>query len=298
MSYALFLGCMIPLRLPYMETAARKALDLLGVELLDMPNASCCGDPISFQSLDRETWLAIAARNLCIAEEMGKDILTLCSGCYETLKTANVTLKRERPLREEVNRILSEVGREFKGTIEVKNLLEVLQEIGAEKVRSFVTRPLKGLRVATHYGCHLVRPNDVLNFDDPMRPVIFDRFIELTGAESVSYQKKMLCCGAGLRMVDTKKALRLVEMKLGYVEEAGADCMAVLCPYCMLQYDVMQRMVRRRDGGKYNIPVFYYPELLCLSMGVPPEELGLRFHRTSPESVLKKIGLNSPPSIS
>lgn len=289
MSYAFFPGCMIQMRLPYMETAARKSLEALGIELLDMPNASCCGDPIAFQSLDRETWLAIAARNLCIAEEMGKDILTLCSGCYETLKTANVTLKREGSLREEVNEVLSEVGREFKGSIEVKNLLEVLQGVGAEKIRDLVVRPLRDLRVATHYGCHLVRPSDILNFDDPMRPVTFDRFIELTGADSVPYLKKMLCCGAGLRMIDAKKALSLVEMKLGYIEEAGADCMALLCPYCMLQYDVTQRMIKRGDGGRFRIPVLYYPELLCLSMGVKPEELGLRLHRISVEPVLKKI---------
>lgn len=277
------------MRLPYMETAARKSLEALGIELLDMPNASCCGDPISFQSLDRETWLVLATRNLCIAEEIGRDILTLCSGCYETLKTTNVTLKRDGRLREKVNEALSGVGREFKGTIEIKNLLEILQEVGIEKIEDKVVRPMKGLRVAAHYGCHLVRPGDVLNFDDPMRPVIFDRFIELTGAESIPYLKRMLCCGAGLRMVDTKEALRLVEMKLGYIEEYRADCMAVLCPYCMIQYDLTQRMIKREDGGNFQIPILYYPELLCLAMGIQPEVLGLRLHRTSVEPVLKKL---------
>ena len=289
MSYAYFPGCMIPLRLPYMETAARKVLGFLGVELLDMPNFSCCGDPISFQSLDRDTWFVLATRNLCIAEEMRSDILTLCSGCYETLKTANVTLKKDVRLRERVNKTLSEVGREFKGTIEVKNLLEALQDVGADKIRDQVNKPLRDIRVAAHYGCHLVRPSDVLNFDDPMRPVIFDRFIELTGAESVPYLKKMLCCGAGLRMVDMKEALKLVEMKLGYIEGAEADCITVLCPYCMIQYDLTQRMIKREDGGNFQIPVIYYPELLCLAMGIQPQELGLRLHRTSVEPVLKKM---------
>jgi len=291
MSYAFFPGCMIPLRLPYMESAARKALGALGVELLDMPNASCCGDPIGFQSLNKETWIAVAARNLCIAEEMGKNLLTLCSGCYETLKTTNVKLKGDPRLKEKVNKTLSEVGKEFKGTIEVKNLLEVLQEVGVDKVKKKVVNPLKELSVAAHYGCHLVRPSDVLDFDDPMKPTVFDQFIELTGAESVSYLKKMLCCGAGLRMVDAEKALKLVDMKLGYVEQAEADCMAVLCPYCMIQYDLTQRMIKRENGAPPQMPVLYFAEMLCLAMGVPPKELGLRHHRTSIEPALKKLGL-------
>ena len=293
MSYAFFPGCMIPLRLPYMENAARKALGALGVELLNMPNASCCGDPISFQSLNKETWMAVASRNLCIAEEMGKDLLTLCSGCYETLKTANVKLKRDQRLRNQLNEALSAVGKEFKGTIEVKNLLEALQNLGAGRIRDRVVKPLKSLRVAAHYGCHLVRPSDILNFDDPMKPAVLDQFIELTGAESIPYLKKMLCCGAGLRMVDTEKSLKLVEMKLGYVEAAEADCMAVLCPYCMIQYDLTQRMIKREGGSNPQMPVLYYAEMLCLAMGMQPKELGLRLHRTSTEPVLKKLGLTA-----
>jgi len=293
MSYAFFPGCMIPLRLPYMESAARQALAALGVELVDMPNASCCGDPISFQSLNKETWMVVAARNLCVAEEMGKNILTLCSGCYETLKTANVELKRDQYLREKVNKTLSEVEREFMGTVEVKNLLEVLLEIGTDKVKKRLVRPLRGLRVAVHYGCHLVRPSDILNFDDPMKPTTFDQFVGLTGAESVSYLKKMLCCGAGLRMVDAEKASKLVDMKLRYVEQAEADCMAVLCPYCMIQYDLTQRMIKRESGANPQMPVLYYPEMLCLAMGIKPQELGLRHHRTNAEPVLKKLGLSA-----
>lgn len=289
MSYAFFPGCMIPLRLPYMEVAARKALDLLGIELIEMPQASCCGDPISFQSLNRESWLAMATRNLCLAEEMRTDVLTLCSGCYETLKTANVMLKQDKQLKEKVNGVLSNVGREFKGTVEVRNFFEVLQRIGPEKISLHVTTPLKKLRVAVHYGCHLTRPGDVLAFDDPMRPVIFDDFVELIGAESVPYLRKMLCCGAGLRLVDADEALKLVEMKLKYVEDSKADCMAVLCPYCMIQYDLGQKMIKRQKEGAFQIPVFYYPELLCFAMGVKPEALGLRFHRTSVEPLLKKM---------
>jgi len=138
-----------------------------------------------------------------------------------------------------------------------------------------------------------VRPSDILNFDDPMKPAVLDQFIELTGAESIPYLKKMLCCGAGLRMVDTEKSLKLVEMKLGYVEAAEADCMAVLCPYCMIQYDLTQRMIKREGGSNPQMPVLYYAEMLCLAMGMQPKELGLRLHRTSIEPVLKKLEMTA-----
>jgi len=287
--YAFFPGCMIPLRLPHIERSTRMALEALGVEVLEMEGASCCGEPISIQSLDRMAWLTLAARNLCIAEEMNSDILTICSGCYETLKTANFSLRREPGLRKVINERLSAVGKEFRGGIEVKNLIEVLRDIGEDKVKAHIKRPLKGIRVATHPGCHLLRPSDIINFDDPMRPVMLDRFVELLGAESVQYPKKMLCCGAGLRLVEMEKANRLVEMKLDLIEAANVDCLVVVCPYCMIQYDLTQRMIKRGAKAPFNIPVLYYSELLSLALGFSPLEIGLRFHRTSVEPLLKKL---------
>ncbi|MBS7637291.1 CoB--CoM heterodisulfide reductase subunit B [Candidatus Bathyarchaeota archaeon] len=289
MRYAFFLGCMIPLRLPHIERATRMALEAVGVELLDMEGASCCGEPISIQSLDREAWIALAARNLCIAEEMKADILTICSGCYETLKTANVSMKRETSLRERINEKLSAIGKEFRGTIEVKNIIEVLGEVGEERIKAHLKRPLKGIRVAAHPGCHLLRPSEIIQFDDPMRPVLLDRLIRLLGAESIQYPKKMLCCGAGLRLVDLEKANKLVEMKLSLIESAETDCIVLVCPYCMIQYDLTQRMIKREDKAPFNIPVLYYSELLSLALGFSPSEIGLRFHRTSVEPLLKKL---------
>jgi heterodisulfide reductase subunit B len=280
---------MIPLRLPHIERSTRMALEALGVEILEMEGASCCGEPISIQSLDRMAWLTLAARNLCLAEEMNSDILTICSGCYETLKTANISLRREPGLRKVINERLSAVGKEFRGIIEVKNLIEVLSDIGEDKVKAHLKRPLKGIRVATHPGCHLLRPSDIIKFDDPMRPVILDRFVGLLGAESVQYPKKMLCCGAGLRLVEMEKANRLVEIKLGLIEAANVDCLVVVCPYCMIQYDLTQRMIKREDKAPFNIPVLYYSELLNLALGFSPSEIGLRFHRTSVEPLLKKL---------
>jgi heterodisulfide reductase subunit B len=281
---------MTPVRLPYMEAAARMLLGRFDIELREMPETGCCPDP-SLRSVDKETWTVLAARNLSLAEGMGLNVLTLCNGCFETLKTVDVAIKGDSKLRDKVNERLSAVGREYNGKTEVKHLVEVLTgDIGLESLKKAVERPLKNLRVAAHYGCHLLRPNSVLEVDDPLRPVLLDRLIELTGASSVPYYKRNLCCGAGTSMADTETSKNLVKYKLGWVERAGADCMAVVCPYCMLQYDVTQRLVRKDSGERFDIPVFYYPELLLLAMGVPPEELAFEMHRTKVGHALEKIG--------
>lgn len=280
---------MIPLRLPHVERSTRMALEALDVEIIEMEGASCCGEPISIQSLDRMAWLTIAARNLCLAEGLNSDILTICSGCYETLKMANISLRRDPSLRKMVNEKLSAVGKEFRGTIEVKNLIEALSDIGEGKVKAHLRRSLKGIRMATHPGCHLLRPSDIIRFDDPMRPVILDRLVGLLGAESIQYPKKMLCCGGGLRLVELEKANRLVEMKLGLIEAADVDCLVVVCPFCMIQFDLTQRMIKREDRAPFNIPVLYYSEILSLALGFSPSEIGLRFHRTSVEPLIKKL---------
>jgi len=287
--YALFLGCMTPIRLPYMESSARALLGKFGVDLVDMPGTGCCPDP-SLKSVDRLTWTTLAARNLAIAEEMGLDIITLCNGCFETLKTVNVSLKGDDKLRALVDKRLARIGKEFEGGMEVHHLVEVLNnDIGLEKISDAVVRPLKGLRVAAHYGCHLLRPNSILDVDDPVRPVLLDRLIELTGATSVPYYKKNMCCGAGTNLADSDTAKELVKYKLRWVKRAGADCMSVVCPFCMFQYDVVQRLVRDDSGDRFNTPVLYYPEMLLLALGSEPEELALDMHRTSVQGVIDKI---------
>lgn len=271
-----------------MESSARKLLKRFDINIVDMPDTGCCPDP-SLKSLDRKTWTALAARNLTIAEDMGLDVLTLCNGCFETLKTAKAALKDEKQ-RAETNDRLAVVGREYLGDAEVKHLVEVLvNDIGSKRLGEAVKKTLNGLRVATHYGCHLLRPSSILEVDDPIRPVFVDKLVELTGAHSVPYYKKNLCCGAGVSGVDTDTGKDLVRYKLEKVKRARADCLTVVCPFCMLQYDVTQTLVRDDAGNRFNIPVFYYPELLLLSMGMGAKELALDMHRTKIDSVVEKI---------
>jgi heterodisulfide reductase subunit B len=288
--YALFLGCMIPLRLPNLEASARRVLGALEVRLLDMNGASCCPDPVGIQSLDYATWLALAARNITIAEEMSTDILTLCNGCFETLKTANETLKRDGKLKDEVNKVLGKLGKTFKGKIEVKHLLEVLyNEIGPEKIRENTVTDLTGLKVATHYGCHVLRPSSILHVDNPEEPRSLDELVEATGAKSVPYLKKLTCCGATIRGTDKDGSLDFTLDKIQQATRSSADCLVVLCPTCFLQLDTGQVELRSSKKTDSNLPVLYLPELLGVAFGMNSEELGLSLHKIKTKTLLDKV---------
>ena len=142
--FAFFVGCTIPYRIPFVETSIRKTLPEFGIELMDLPFA-CCPDPGGVQGFDSTTWYTLAARNLCLAEEQNLNILTACSGCFETLKVSNTKLKNDSDLKDKVNEHLSQVGREFKGTIEVKHFAEVLYtDVGIDKIAARVQKPLQG----------------------------------------------------------------------------------------------------------------------------------------------------------
>ncbi|MBS7249375.1 MAG: CoB--CoM heterodisulfide reductase subunit B [Candidatus Freyarchaeota archaeon] len=288
--YALFLGCTIPNRLPHLEVATRLTLKSLDVNAKDLPGFACCPDPVGFSALDRFTWIVLASRNLAVAEEQGLDILTLCSGCFESLKTANYVLKHNGEYKHKVNEALAKVGKEYKGSVEVRHLLQVLYEdVGPKKIESTVKKPLTGIKVAVHYGCHVLRPSEVVQVDDPFNPTSFEGIVKATGATPVDYERRFLCCGVGVRSVDEATTNRMIEEKLRYVRLSGADLLCVICPFCLIQYDIGQFQVNKALGTDYNIPVFYYPQLLALAQGVSADELNFKFQRIKPDAVLEKI---------
>ncbi|MFX0085264.1 MAG: CoB--CoM heterodisulfide reductase iron-sulfur subunit B family protein [Candidatus Hodarchaeota archaeon] len=285
--YALFMGCTIPYRVPFVETAIRTTLPEFGIDFVDLAFA-CCPDPGGVQSFDSVAWHTLAARNLCLAEEQNLDILTACSGCFETLKIVNVHLKNDNKLKNNVNNHLSEIGREYKGTIQVKHFAEVLyNEVGIDKIAAKVKKPLSGLKIATHSGCHFLKPPEILQTDNPERPIKLDELVEALGATSVSYLNKLACCGAGTRGVDQDIAVSMAHEKIAGAELAGADALVTICPTCYIQFDVGQRLMARKFE-KTNLPVFVYPELLGLSMGLD-FSAGFKMHTIKVKDFLGKL---------
>jgi len=288
-SYALFLGCTIPARQPNYELSARKALAKLGIELVDLANMTCCCPP-PIQSIDFETSLAVAAYNICLAEEADLNLVTLCSGCFESLAMANATLKDDEQLKAKINTILSKAGKEFIGSKEVKHFLQVLiADVGLKRLKQSVSKPLSNLKVAPFYGCHALRPSELLKLDDPERPSLLENLIETLGAESVEYRNKLKCCGGLLRGYSDDLALNLAREKIVNTTKAGADCIGTLCPFCFVALDIGQMQVKAKFQETYDMPVLHYSELLALALGIDPKELALQTHKIKTDKILNKI---------
>ena len=278
MEIAYFLGCIMNNRYPGIEKATRQLFDALDIELKDMEGASCCPAPGVFGSFDEKTWASIAARNLSIAEDMGTDIMTECNGCFGSLTECNHMLKEDEDKKVEINEVLSEVGKEFKGTTEVKHFAQILRDdVGFEKLASLMEKPLN-LNVAVHYGCHFLKPTAEVGIEDQAEnPSILDDLVEITGAKSVPYKEKMMCCGAGggLRSRDLDVTLSYTKEKLENMTEAGVDAIVNVCPFCHLQFDQGQTEVNDKYGTDFALPVFHLAQLYGLAMGLTADELTL-----------------------
>ncbi len=287
---SLFLGCLIPNRYPGIEKATRLVLDRLGIQWSELKEASCCPAPGVFRSFDRITWLALASRNLALAEEKDTDLLTLCNGCFSSLSDANNILKNDGDLRNEVNSHLKKIGKEYHGTIEVRHIIEFLyRDIGAKNLSKLIEKSLE-LRCAVHYGCHLLKPTKDRKLGKAECPVFFDELVEATDATSVPYEGKTSCCGAGggVRSAMPETSLKMTEYKLERMKKAGVDCIVNACPFCHLQYDAGQAELAKA-GKVYGLSVVHYSQLLGLALGYTPQEVGLHLNAIINPEFEKKI---------
>jgi heterodisulfide reductase subunit B len=285
-----FPGCLIPIKYPQMELALRRTLPPLGIEIVDLDSFSCCPDPIFFQATDRIAWLTLAARNLSLAEEAGLDIFTICSGCTGTLSEASHLLHEDRQLLERVNRRLGRIGKEYRGSVTVRHIVTLIREkIGVDRLRESVTRPLTGVRIALHYGCHLLKPSNIMQVDDPDDPQILHQLIEAIGAEPVAHDERFLCCGKAC--IDADLPLDMTAEVLKSVKRADVDCMGLICPTCFSSFDTGQLLIARKTGEKLEVPPVYYFQLLGLAQGLTPDEVGLSRQRIKPLGLFEKIGV-------
>lgn len=290
MAYDIFLGCVIPARLPFLEASARKVFEKLGIGLNDVEGFSCCPDPTGIEQIDHKSWLALGARNLSLSTNGG--IVSFCSGCVETLKGVNFALNKDVELKQEINTILKKVGKNYDGQTNVKHFAQVLYE-NLDKVKENITHPLEGFKVAVHYGCHYLRPSEVINWDDPFDPVSLDEIISALGAESMNYDLKLECCGNPVDKSDNELSLLMINNKLKAIQDSGANCVALVCPACYQQFDFNQRELNKKNETNYEIPIFYLSELIALAFGFKPEDLGFKFHRVKPLPLLENLGFNS-----
>lgn len=285
--YASFLGCQIPMRIPSIEIASRKVFEKLGLEAVDLLGYSCCPEPVISRLLDKTAWLAVSARNLALAEELGLDLMTLCNGCYETLVETTDVLKQEPEELHKVNELLKNYGKQYAGKVKVKHAVEVLHEdVGLDRIKQQVVKPQK-IRVALHYGCHLYREPE--GEDITRKPNMMKELTRLTGTEIVDYGLERLCCGYPSMQSDEEFSLKQrLLIKLRNIKEAGADAVVLTCPACTIQFEIGQVMLKRY-GVQYSLPCINVMELLALSFGVPSKDLHLELHKSPVLQLAQKM---------
>jgi len=260
----------------------------LDVELVDLDNASCCGAPV--QSINMHAAVYLAARNIAIAEKMGfTDLLAVCNGCHLSLFEASHFLSHDEKLREEINTLLKEEELHYSGKIRIWHTIDFLHDmVGETTIKKAVTHPLNDVKLAVHYGCHILRPSSMGTVDDPENPQKLDRLVEWLGAKSIPYSEKLDCCGSMLMLSHPDAAFTFTGLKLKAIQDLGVDALVDSCPSCQNMFDMRQKSAAATTGAKLNLPIVYYTQLLGLAMGIPQEKLGLNLNRSPIDEFLQK----------
>jgi heterodisulfide reductase subunit B len=285
MSYTFYPGCSLDATAKDFQVSTMAMAAKLGLELPELEDWICCGSTAA-HSTDPLLADALPAKNLRAAA--GQTVAVACAACYSRLKMANHHIATDAAVRARVAQV---VGADYDGLTPVRHLLEILGRDIRQDVAAAITRPLKGLKVACYYGCLLTRPPEVTQFDDVENPTLMDQLLEIAGATPVDWPHKTECCGASFSITDSSIVVDLVNQILSMAQAAGVDCIATACPLCQLNLDMRQKDVEAKYGRRYNIPVFYFTQLLGLAMGCSASEVSLDSLIVDPRELLRSKGL-------
>jgi heterodisulfide reductase subunit B2 len=262
----------------------------LGIGLQEVRDWSCCG-ATSAHATDHLLSVTLAARNLALAEEQGLDeVLAPCAACFNRLASARHEVSHDKDLGARLPELL---GRPFGNTVAVRNMVDLLRA-AVPQIKAKAAKPLAGLKVACYYGCLLVRPAEVVAFDDPEQPTSMEEVVKAAGATPVSWNRRLDCCGGAFSLSRTGSVLRLSRAILEDARAAGADAVAVACPMCHSNLDFRQAAMSRR--GEEPLPVFFLSELVGLALGLAPKTLGVQRHFVSAKPVLARLAAVEKPS--
>ena len=284
MKFVMMRCCTTPIVLPEYEWSTNAVMEKLGIELVDVAELGCCGYPL--RNVSFRAHILASARNLALTEKENLDLITVCNCCYGTLKYVDRLMSDDATVRKEVNTTLAKEGLRYEGDIKPKHILQVLyDDVGVETIRDMIVKPFDGLRIATHYGCRILRPSKVAQFDKPHSPSKFDELVEVTGAKSIDWPTKLECCGSPLWGINDELSLDLTENKLKDAKRSGADYLCVACSYCQIQFDIVQKKLLSQRGIEAKLPSILYPQLLGLSLGIDGETLGLAENHVSTSEI-------------
>jgi heterodisulfide reductase subunit B len=267
----------------------REVLPRFDVDLVDLRESICCGDPI--KSLNTFAADYLAARVLSMANLTGlENLLVPCNRCHFTISEAMKSIQDNAKMAHKIVDLLKEEGLEYNPNLRIWHTIDLLHDcVGLNSIKKAVTKPLKGLKVASHVGCQIIRYSDLGRVDDPENPKKLDELICALGAEVVDYPEKLDCCGAALMRSHPDSALSLAGSKLKAIQAISAHGLVVSCPDCQLMFDAKQKEAGTTVGAKLNVPVVYYTQLLGLAMGIEEKKLGLDLNQSPVDHLLGRI---------
>lgn len=270
--YTYFPGCAMESTGIPVQLSVNEICKILDIELRELDDWTCCGCPGA--AIDEVGAISFAARNLALAEKAGLDLITACSCCYRNLMNAHLTITEDRRIGAKVSEVLTGIGLEYRGSIRVRSMLDVLvNEVGLEMIASKVQNKLTGLKVACWYGCHQTRPYGPDDFEFPQW---MDWVVSSLGAEPVFFPLKSQCCGAVQLISQEDMALKLVWRLLDNATNSGAQCMVTTeCPLCFTNLDTNQGRVNSRFKTNFDMPVLSSTQLMGIAFGLTPKAIGL-----------------------
>jgi len=286
---AVFWGCRILTSQYTYEMSVREAFPKLNIELVDLSETNCCGDPV--KSMKDLAANYLAARVLALANKTGLDnLLVPCNRCHFVISEAKNVLEKNERFSQKIIEVLKEEGLEYNPNVRIWHVIDFLHDfVGLDNVKKAVQKSLKGLKLATHVGCQIIRYSDLGRVDDAENPRKLDELVGALGAETVDYAEKLDCCGANLMYSHSDSALSLAGTKLSVLQNLGVDGLVVSCPDCGLMFDSKQKDAGTTVGAKLDLPVAYYTQLLGLSLGIEQEKLGLHLNQSPINQLLTKV---------
>jgi len=287
--FALYPGCAAKGATPELYQSTRAIVGRLGLEVVELAAASCCGAGVVTEA-EPDVALALNARTFAQAESLGLDIMTICGTCQGVMGAASRRLKTEPGLLERINRLLEPEGIAYRGTVQVKHLLWiVVREIGIRRLSDLVKAPLRALRIAPFYGCYMLRPSWDLGFDDPEHPTSLEQVIRALGGEAVAYTGRTKCCGFPIMLEKEAIAVAMAGENMKEAKAQGAECMVTPCPLCHMSLDIYQERAGQAVKTSLDLPILHLPQLLGLAMGIASQDLGLSRHLVPVDSIVRRI---------
>ena len=253
----------------------------VGIELKEIDDWCCCGSS-SAHSTNFDLSIALSARNLIAAEKDAMDVMVPCAMCFNRFKTAEHHLKADKNLKTKIEGL---VGAKYQGGIAIRNTIDVIfNDIGIDALAAKVVKPLTGLKPVSYYGCLLLRPPEVCEFENYENPFMLDKMMGAIGADVKNWSYKTDCCGGSLVMARSAIVVSMCDKLMFAAREAGANCVITACPMCMANLDM-------RPSKGLKLPVFYFSELISLALGLPGSVETFKTHIFDPQPLLKQLEL-------